>query len=332
MIQRKKIRQNKINSLSTQSNKSEIFPYLLIDKKVFRMNNVIGFTIFYSDKEHDISVFLEENSTIDLKHYHKLKSIDKIFILKSDKEKYDIFLENNIQNIVDDNSLSIDEKCDIVYESTTELTLSLYTNPEALKNAQGSKNIITPILGTILHNNNTISSYIKIIEYDYYTHTHSLNVSIYALCLGLEMKLSEEKLALLGRAALLHDLGKSQVDVNIVNKKDKLTENEFQEMKMHPSFGYEIALKMGIDDKDFLDGIHYHHEKLDGTGYPDNIKDEEITLFPRIIAVCDIFDALTSRRSYKEAMSSFDALILMKKEMSNHLDMKILSIFIKMLH
>ena len=332
MIKRKLIRQNKINSLSIQSNKSESFPYILIDKKVFHISDYIDFTIFYSDKKRNISVFLNERNTISLKHFHKLKTMDEILILKSDKEKYDIFLERNIQNIVDDNALSIDEKCDIIYESTTELTLSLYSNPEALKNAQSSKNIITPILGTILHNNSTISSYIKIIEYDYYTHTHSLNVSIYALCLGSAMRLSEEKLSLLGRAALLHDLGKSQVDVNIVNKKDKLTQDEFQEMKMHPNFGYEIALKMGIDDKDFLDGIHYHHEKLNGTGYPDSIKGEAISLFPRIIAVCDIFDALTSRRSYKEAMSSFDALILMKREMSNHLDMKILGIFIKMLH
>ena len=332
MIQRTQIRQTKINSLFTQSKESEVFPYMLVDKKVFHIDDYIDFSIFYSDENHSISVFLEQNSTIGLKYLHKIKTLDEILILKSDREKYDIFLEKNIQNIVDDKALSIDEKCDIIYESSTELTLSLYSNPEALKNAQISKSIITPILGTILHNNNTISSYIKIIEYDYYTHTHSLNVSIYALCLGSEMKLNEEKLSLLGRAALLHDLGKSKVDINIVNKKAKLTQNEFKKMKMHPSFGYEIALKMGIEDKDFLDGIHYHHEKLNGTGYPDNIKDKAITLFPRIIAVCDIFDALTSRRSYKDAMTSFDALILMKREMSNHLDMQILGIFIKMLH
>jgi len=332
MIKRQKIQQNKINSLITKDNEPKVSSYMIIDKKLFSIGDEINFDIYYSDENNNLSLFIESDDELSLKKFHKLKTIDELFILKSDKEKYDIFLEENIQKIVDNEKLSIDEKSEIIYEASTELTHSLYTNPDALKNAQLSQNIITPILVTILHNDNTILSYIKIIEYDYYTHTHSLNVSIYALCLGSEMKLDSDRLALLGRAALLHDLGKSKVNHNIVNKEAKLTESEFQEMQMHPAFGYDIALNMKIDDKDFLDGIHYHHEKLNGTGYPNHLKSENITLFPRIIAVCDIFDALTSKRSYKEAMSSFDALVLMRKEMSEHLDMKILSTFIKMLH
>ncbi|MDO8453920.1 MAG: HD domain-containing protein, partial [Sulfurimonas sp.] len=164
------------------------------------------------------------------------------------------------------------------------------------------------------------------------THTHSLNVSVYALCLGAALGLKEEKLVPLGRAALLHDLGKSKINYEVINKNGVLSQEEFEEMKSHPSLGYDIAINIGINDKNILDGIRHHHEKLDGNGYPDNLKEHEIKLFPRIIGICDVFDALTTRRSYKEAIRSFNALQIMKLEMNAHLDMKILNVFIKMLH
>lgn len=131
-------------------------------------------------------------------------------------------------------------------------------------------------------------------------------------------------------SALLHDLGKSRVDPKITNKKGRLTEDEFDEMKHHPLYGHTIALKIGIRDNRILDGIRHHHEKLDGSGYPDGLMGNSITLFARIIAVCDVFDALSTQRSYKERMSSYDTLLLMKKTMQHHLDMVLVDSFIKM--
>ena len=131
-------------------------------------------------------------------------------------------------------------------------------------------------------------------------------------------------------ASILHDLGKSCVDPNIINKNGKLTKSEFEEIKQHPVYGYDLALNMGITDKRILSGIRSHHEKLDGSGYPDGLKDQQIPLFARIIAVCDVFDALTTKRSYKDAMKSFEAIKLMKEQMSNHLDMKLVNALIQM--
>ena len=290
------------------------------------------FNLYFPDEKTQMSLFLQSHSVIDLKHKSKLNQIEQLFTGKLEKSKYDTYLEEHIQSILDDNSLSIDEKTDIIYESSSELTQTLYSNPEALENAQRSKTIISPILQSILHHKNTIASYIKIIEYDYYTHTHSLNVSIYALCLGAALKLSENELTDLGRAALLHDLGKSKIDYDIVNKAGTLTNYEYKQMQGHPLHGYDLAIKIGIKNKNILDGIKHHHEKIDGSGYPDNLIGEQISMFPRIIGVCDVFDALTTKRSYKAAMRSYEALNLMKKEMYTHLDMKILNTFIQMLH
>jgi HD-GYP domain-containing protein (c-di-GMP phosphodiesterase class II) len=103
-------------------------------------------------------------------------------------------------------------------------------------------------------------------------------------------------------------------------------------MKKHPEMGYDIALKLGIADERVLTGIRHHHERLDGSGYPDNLKGEQISQFARIIGVRDVFDALSTKRSYKDPMSSFEALKLMKKEFVGHLNMDIVHSFIRMLH
>jgi len=87
---------------------------------------------------------------------------------------------------------------------------------------------------------------------------------------------------------------------------------------------------MGIKNKNVLHGIRYHHEKMDGSGYPSKLKGENIPKFARIVGLCDIFDALTSKRSYKEAMSTYDALSLIKKNMANHVDLNLLNEMIKM--
>jgi HD-GYP domain-containing protein (c-di-GMP phosphodiesterase class II) len=332
LLRRKKIAQFNINSSTIKKNKKEQHSYILAEKRFLHLGDNLEFNIFSNYTPTSMSLFLQSDTVINEKQQQKLNQIEHIYVSESDKSKYENFVEDRLANIVKDNSLSLDEKTEIIYTTSTELTNSLYDNPDALENVQRSKKIVTPILHSVIYNNDTISSYIKIIEYDYYTHTHSLNVSIYAMCLGAELKLTEERLTALGRAALLHDLGKSKIDHDIVNKNGKLTDDEYQQMKNHPALGYEIAINIGINNQDILDGIRHHHEKLDGMGYPDKLKESEITIFARIIGVCDVFDALTTKRSYKQAMSSFDALQLMKSQMSTHLDMNIVNIFIKMLH
>ncbi|MGE4418653.1 MAG: HD-GYP domain-containing protein [Sulfurimonas sp.] len=176
----------------------------------------------------------------------------------------------------------------------------------------------------------TIESLTKILEHDYHTHTHSINVGFYAVFFGSALKLTKNELLDLSVSALLHDLGKSKIDTNIINKKGKLSESEFAQMKEHSTFGYELAKKYGITNKKILMGIRHHHERLDGLGYPDNLLSDEIKLFPKSIAICDVFDALTTKRSYKEAISSFEAFKLMKSD-KYHLDRKLLNIFIQLM-
>ena len=190
-------------------------------------------------------------------------------------------------------------------------------------------NNVKEIVVNITHKNCTIKSLSRIIEHDYYTHTHSVNVSMYAIYFGKVLNLSMSELKNLGYAAILHDIGKSEIDVTIINKKSTLTYEEYEKMKEHPLIGYNLAKKLGVTNKKVLIGIRNHHERMDGSGYPDKLISSEIEVYAKIIAICDVFDALTTKRSYKDVLKTFEAFKLMKSE-KNHFDEELLEKFIRM--
>jgi HD-GYP domain-containing protein (c-di-GMP phosphodiesterase class II) len=103
-------------------------------------------------------------------------------------------------------------------------------------------------------------------------------------------------------------------------------------MKTHPEEGYKIAKQLGITNEKILNGIRYHHEKYDGSGYPQRLRKNMISQYAQIISICDVFDALTTKRSYKDALSTFDALKLMKEKFKTELNMDIVVHFIRYLY
>lgn len=225
---------------------------------------------------------------------------------------------------------SFEERSAAIYSNATRILDDLFSNPETLGNYESSKGVVDDLVDNILDDSFTLKSLLSIAEHDYYTHTHSINVCIYAVSLGSFLGMDKERLSELGEAALLHDLGKSKIPSEIINKNGKLSDKEFKRMMAHPSLGYAIGVKLGITNKRVLLGIKHHHEKFDGTGYPDGFMGNGIPIFARIIGLCDIFDALTSKRSYKEAMSTFEALKLMKLQMNSHIDLRLLESMVKM--
>ena len=154
---------------------------------------------------------------------------------------------------------------------------------------------------------------------DPYTRGHTQRVAALSVDLGQILRLSTEQLRVLNRAALLHDIGKIGVPDAILNKPGKLTDDEFDVIKEHPTRGYTMIAKVR-SLKEELAGIRSHHERLDGTGYPDGLSGEAIPLMARIIGVADVFDALTSARPYRGAWSREQALALIDAEAGTRLD------------
>lgn len=136
---------------------------------------------------------------------------------------------------------------------------------------------------------------------DEYTHGHSARVAIYATQIAKEAGKSDEECEKVYFAALLHDVGKIGVPDAIINKAGRLTEDEFAQIKLHPIYGNRILSRIQLSPYLSI-GAHYHHERYDGRGYPEGLKGEEIPDIARIIAVADAYDAMTSRRSYRELL------------------------------
>src|SRR4051812_18694493 len=150
---------------------------------------------------------------------------------------------------------------------------------------------------------------------DSYTFGHCERVAGYALALARELGLDEEQQTTIRIGAYLHDLGKVRVPHEILSKPGKLTAEEFRTIQMHPAWGLELLATVEFP-WDIKPIIRWHHEKYDGSGYPDRLRGDEIPINAQIICIVDVYDALTTTRSYRAAMSASDALAVMKEDRS----------------
>lgn len=156
-------------------------------------------------------------------------------------------------------------------------------------------------------------------RHDPYTAGHSYRVALYALQLGQAMKLPPETLRALAQGAIVHDIGKLEVPHDILNKPGRLTAEERAVIERHPASGHSMGKLLGLM-QDELDVVRYHHERMDGAGYPDGLHGEEIPLLARILAVADVYDALTSHRSYRPAWSHERAMRVIQEGAGSQFD------------
>jgi HD-GYP domain-containing protein (c-di-GMP phosphodiesterase class II) len=154
---------------------------------------------------------------------------------------------------------------------------------------------------------------------DPYTRGHSERVSRFSIAIAQGLGLPDEEIEKIRISALLHDVGKIGIDDKILKKPSALTDEEFAVMKQHPQKGYKIMSQIPAM-KEFLPGMYMHHEMINGQGYPQGLKGEEIPLQARIVSVADTFDAMTTDRPYQKAMKFEEALALIKKFVGTRYD------------
>ena len=183
----------------------------------------------------------------------------------------------------------------------------------------------------ILQNKNAVFNLMDLKVYDEYTFYHSVNVAVLSIIVATELGLSKEELIKLGISGLLHDIGKVFVKKEILNKKGKLSESEFREIKEHPVNGFNYLKKScQIPLKSYV-GVLQHHEKYDGTGYPYGLKGREISLFGRILTIADIYDALISDRPYRQGILPSEAMEYIMGGGGTYFDPEISTVFVKKL-
>ncbi len=188
------------------------------------------------------------------------------------------------------------------------LNVSTNTTGNVKKHFSLLKDLSKSIVEEVLRNRNTMVNLIDLRTYDDYTYSHSLNVAVLSIILGMALGLSRDTIQELAIGALIHDIGKMCVDKDILNKPGRLSADEFEHMKKHSELGYEYVLDNPDISQSSKIATLYHHEQFNGNGYPQGLLGDAIPLFCRIISVADVYDALTSDRPYRKAMLPSDAI------------------------
>ena len=201
--------------------------------------------------------------------------------------------------------------------------------PTSRASIQQLRKSVDEIVETIIKNKDMNVNLSDLKIYDDYTYFHSVNVGVLAILIATRMKLPSYRLSEIGMAAMLHDVGKVFVNKQILNKPGKLNDDEFSEMKAHSERGFEF-LRFGFPSfsQDMLRAIMEHHERVDGNGYPASKRSGQIGEYARIISLVDVFDALTSDRPYRKALTPSDAIEYIMAESNKAFDPIITKFFL----
>ncbi|MFC1558254.1 HD-GYP domain-containing protein [candidate division KSB1 bacterium] len=303
--------------------------YIPMPIESLKMDTVIEFDIHLNLKDKYI-LYREANLPFDESARQKLldHNVKEIFIDKCDKKKFFTYLEQNINQIIDNKTIPPEKKSEFLYDTSKEVVIDLFENPESGNNIKRGLNIVSSNLGHILAEKSSLYYMLRVASRDYLTYTHSLNVSIYAIALASSLNtFNKSEILELARGAMLHDIGKNKISDTIINKNGALTDEEFEQVKKHTAYGVAILKKTDVvPDKSYLP-VSEHQEKGDGSGYPKGLKLKDISPFGRITAICDVFDALTTNKPYKPAVSTLNAIKIMSS-LKGHFDPDLFKRFI----
>jgi len=193
----------------------------------------------------------------------------------------------------------------------------------------GAKLLVEEITDSVSRNPGALISLARLKTADDYTYMHSVAVCAMMVALAKQLGLDETQTRAAGLAGLLHDLGKAVMPMDVLNKPGKLTDGEFSIIKSHPVEGHKMLLGGVNVDPVAIEVCLYHHEKMDGSGYPDGLKGDQISLWARMGAVCDVYDAITSDRPYKSGWDPAESLRKMAEWTKGHFDPRVFQAFVK---
>ncbi len=197
--------------------------------------------------------------------------------------------------------------------------------------SEAAQQLVEEISDSITRNPGAFISLARLKTADDYTYMHSVAVCALMVALAKQLGLDAEQTRQAGIAGLLHDLGKALMPLDVLNKPGKLTDEEFAIIKKHPQEGHRMLQSGSNVHPVALDVCLHHHEKIDGSGYPDGLAGDAISLFARMGAVCDVYDAITSNRPYKAGWDPAESLRKMAEWSKGHFDPTIFQAFVKSL-
>jgi len=302
-----------------------------IDRSALVSHSKIPFDL-YLRKQEETTLLIEASEEKPARVDELLLSAQgDILIGKSDMSLYRNYLKQHTVALkAVSKRVESKVKAILLRENSKLVMQEIFDSPRNEELIKASREEVNGVVDAVLKDKNILYDLIEIRNYDYYTYTHSVNVAVLAIGLAINAGLSRENIEHLGIGALLHDIGKSSIPNDIVNKPGGLDEPEFSIMKTHVTEGEKILRTHAAVPPDAFPALLEHHEKLSGTGYPRGLAGSDISLFGRIAAIVDAYDALTTGRAYRAAFTPFYALSVLTQETRDY-DRDILRTLIEML-
>lgn len=308
--------------------------YMPVDRNVFFPGMETPVSL-YKENDTEVSLVLEKGKRIPENEIFskgaKANSKINLLIHVLENDAYRNFLKELSAGKISGDAEEVAKiRAVVVKENSKLVTKDLLDNPRSGEAVKEAKNAVGDIIQAVLTNPSSFYGLMKINTYDYYTYVHSVNVCTLSIGLAMAMNLDKTQLSDLAVGSLMHDIGKSLVPSHLINKPGKLTDVEFVQVKNHVNFGLEV-LKSNTDiPKNAIIPLVQHHEKLNGMGYPNKLVGEQVHMYGRISSIVDVYDALTTERSYKKAFKPFEAVSLLGKN-KDEFDADIFRIFVQML-
>jgi len=312
-----------------------MFEYLPISLSSLRSNTVSGCDIYllvHVEGADRYVLYCKGDDLFDKSKRELLirKNINRLFINKEDQKKFFDYLESNFQYVLSNGKVSPHERIKVVYNTAINMIQSVFKDPNPeniLKSRRFAHNMVEFILQDVSNSYGMLKLHLD----EYYTYAHTVNVATMGTLFAHGLGVQKDDLKQLCSGMLFFDLGKTQINQSLLEKKGRLTEEEFEKIKKHPELGDNILRKTGNGLKEESIITLQHHENYDGSGYPYGLKREEIHSCAKIVRIIDIYDALTTKRPYANPLPPFDALKTIKSEMSNVVDPIIFKRFIRFL-
>ncbi len=309
-------------------------------KRCRRRSLRLGSRLLESAYTQDGTLLLRAGARIDtLSELERLNQPDVRF---GDKRTAEIPLDIDNEKSLDAAALEPDHQVTEFLqklERAREIKLGAVAEVEAIFgsvyggeaiNLEAARRTVAQLLEQLLDDPRALVSLTQLKDVDSYTYTHSVHVSILAMHLALHTDFRDQVEAI-GLGALLHDIGKVQIPVSILNKQGPLDADEMNQVKRHPVLGVEQLKKSGEKRAAVLDCVLYHHERISGRGYPEGKRGHHISPYAMITAIADVYDALTTDRPYRPAMNPKEAILLMARQMSEDLHERLLECFVSLI-
>lgn len=266
-------------------------------------------------------MLLKKRSILDQFYLNKLKKLKINGVYISDG----IYDEIEVASLISE-SLKNKAVCDV--RKTFQLIDSPKINKkEAQDSYKAINNTVAEFISEIKSKPEVCINMIDLKLFDDYTYFHCVNVSLLSIVLGMAYGIEDKEIRKLGVAAMLHDIGKVKIQKIVLNKKDKLSDEEYQAIQKHVEWSHTYVKRKLQLSKDIVKGVSQHHERWDGSGYPHQLKGKDISLFGRIISIADVYDALVSNRPYRKAFRPAEALEFLLANGNSDFDLELLKIF-----